>query len=257
MKKYSVLALSATLIALLGPGLGRAQAQARTALATASSEALTPVSAPARRADDPPDESRDPMASAGIGVKLGFAGIVASRLQVEREGRRYVSDVDARTGLHLALPIHLGGEGFGWTIEPYLSRSRIGRAVKDATGMANGSEDVELTALGAYTGPVVNLHLAEPFYLGVGFGARAAYVASDAFALGVDIYGRAPISATYYLAPQFALVAEVGLGYGGSIFAHKSRVVVDPTTNRSKSVTDDPLFGRALSWDFSVGVRLP
>jgi hypothetical protein len=138
-----------------------------------------------------------------------------------------------------------------------LSRSSVGHALRDENGVISGSEDVDLTAYGVYTGPVVNIHVISPLYLGLGVGVKGAYIANDGFDYAFDAYARAPLSATYYVTDQFALVAEVGLGYGLSIFADLPRVRIDPLTNKLKDVPEEPQVGKAFAWDCSLGVRLP
>jgi hypothetical protein len=244
---------------LLAGNESSAVAQPRHAVAMGAAQALsTPPAPELRRDDSTPQRDRTPIAPAGVGVKLGMAGMGAGKLTVSGGGdQSYTGRVDSRRGLHLAIPIHLGGSGFGFTLEPYLSRSSIGHTVKDASGLATGTEDAELTAYGVYFGPAVNIHVAQPLYLGVGVGVKGAYVASDDFDLALDAYGRVPLSATYYVTNQLAVVAELGLGYGVSIFADKPRPTYDASTGTVRNAKDDPRFGRAVTWDCTIGVRLP
>lgn len=193
----------------------------------------------------------------GIGLKLGMAGTGAGSLGTSSDGRGLEGEVDARRGLHLAIPLSVGGNGFGWTLEPYMSRSSIGRTTRDLMGAVTGREPVDLTAYGVYTGPVVQIHVANPLYVGVGLGVKGAYVANDGFDYAFDAYARVPLSVTYYVIDQLAVVAEFGLGYGISIFADQPRIRIDPVTNRPRTVPTSPQVGKSFAWDWSIGVRLP
>lgn len=198
------------------------------------------------------------MAVIGIGLKLGMAGTSAGSLASSSDGLSVDDEVDARRGLHLAIPLSVGGSGFGWTLEPYMSRSSIGRSTRDPTGVITGRrEQVELRAYGVYTGPVVQIHVANPVYVGIGLGVKGAYVANDGFDYAFDAYARVPLSVTYYVIDQLALVAELGLGYGISIFADQPRIRIDPLTNKPRTVPSDPQLGKSFAWDFSIGIRLP
>lgn len=230
-----------------------AHAQATPAVSNvtvAESSGQLAGSAPAHDAED--DDARHPMGWAGIGIKVGVAGVGAGKLTVMgHEGR-----TEGRTGVHVALPINLGGDGFGWTLEPFFSQSSVGHAVKDNTGNVVGAESVGLQALGIYTGPTINFHVMDPLYVGFGMGLKGAYLLNNSFEYAADVYGRVPVHATYYLSPKLALVAELGFGYGASVYGDKPRVVVDSARN-SRNVRDDPQFGVAYTWDATVGVRLP
>jgi hypothetical protein len=133
----------------------------------------------------------------------------------------------------------------------------VGTTTRDASGRPNGSVDNNTAAYGVYTGPTVNLHVVRSLYLGFGAGLKAAYVSSDGFSYGVDAYARVPVSATYYVANQVALVAEMGLGYGVSAYVSEPRTVVDPVTKRPVKVDSNALYGKSLTWDCTIGVRLP
>lgn len=209
-------------------------------------------STPAPESDAADKAERDPMGWAGIGLKVGVSGVGAGKLTVMgQEGR-----TEARTGVHVALPINLGGDGFGWTFEPFFGQSSVGHAVKDNVGNVVGAESVGLQALGIYTGPTINIHVMDPLYVGFGVGLKGAYLLNNSFEYAADVYGRVPVHATYYLSRKFALVAEVGFGYGASVYGDKTRVVVD-STGTARNATDDPQFGVAYTWDATIGVRLP
>jgi len=210
-------------------------------------------SAPASENDAADEAKRNPMGWAGVGVKVGVAGVSAGKLTVMgREAR-----TEGRMGLHVALPINLGGDGFGWTFEPFFGQASVGRAVKDNAGNVVGDQSVSLQALGIYTGPTFNFHAMDPLYVGFGLGIKGAYLLNNSFEYAADVYGRVPVHATYYLSPKLALVAEVGFGYGASAYVDKPHVVVDNATRAGRNVKDDPQVGLAYTWDATIGVRLP
>ena len=251
-----------------------AAAQARQAVSISGTPAAITVSSSARPLEDDSTTLRDPtpMGGASIGLNVGMAGSTVGEYTLKVDGVTVPGRIDSRQGLYVALPIHVGGDGFGWTFSPFMSRSSIGRDLKDAGGYVVGSQDTSLSAYGLYTGPVVNFHVAQPLYLGIGAGIKLAYVANDAFKYAGDAYGRVPLSATYYLTDQLALVAETGFGYGVSAFVDSGTVdgpdvvgvnggVSGPADIDSsadfRTTDEDPKFGKAFAWDFSVGVRLP
>ncbi len=258
MSSYRDLVLAAAMVGALVAGVrDRAQAQARQAVAVSGTSAMSMNPALPQRDDSEPERDRDPMGTVSIGVKVGMAGSGAGSLTLGSGGQSYTGRIDGRRGLHVAMPLQFGGSGFGFTLEPYLSKSSVGHALKDNQGVEVGAEDADLTAYGLYMGPTVNIQVARPLYLGIGVGLKGAYVMSKAFDLALDAYARAPISATYYVSNQFALVAELGLGYGVSMFADKPRVMFDARTASVRNVKDDPQFGKAFTWDCTLGVRLP
>jgi hypothetical protein len=231
-----------------------ANAQAKQAVSnSAVIESAGQFAAPAPENDAAAQAGRHPMSWAGIGVKVGAAGMSGGKLTVMGQESR----TDSRMGVHVAVPINLGGDGFGWTFEPYFSQSSVAHELKDGSGNAVGAENVNLNALGMYTGPTINIHVMDPLYVGFGVGIKGAYVLNGSFEYAADLYGRVPVHATYYLSRTFALVAEVGFGYGMSAFADKPRVVVDSDTRRAQNVKDDPQFGLAYTWDATIGIRLP
>jgi hypothetical protein len=171
----------------------------------------------------------------------------------------YEGRTDRRVGLHVSVPLYLGGSGFGWVIEPMLQRSEVLRSTKDELGNVTGSESVDVLGLGGYTGPLVNIQATRALYMGIGLGAKVLYLTNDAFDYALDLYGRVPVSGTYYVNDHLALMVELGLGYGVSVFADKPTPVVsdDENTLLVRNASDDPEFGSAFAWDLSFGVRLP
>lgn len=229
---------------------GSASAQAKQAV---SNVTLAGSSQLTGRADSSDEARKHPMGWAGIGVKVGVAGMTTGKLTVMGQQGR----TDGRMGMHVAVPITLGGDGFGWNFEPYYMQSSIVHETKDSQGSVRGSANVGLTSLGMYTGPVFNIHATDPLYIGFGFGVKGAYLMNKGFDYAADLYGRVPVHATYYFNRTIAMTAEVGFGYGASAFADKPRVMIDPVSRSLKNVKDDPLFGLAYTWDATIGVRIP
>jgi hypothetical protein len=192
--------------------------------------------APARERDEDAEESKDPMGWFGFGVKVGYAYVGSSSITVDAPPVMGIAvplsetfTTPARNGLQLSAPINLGGDGFGWVLEPFYNFNNI-------------------TSRGLYTGPTFNLHLADPFYLGFGFGVKVGWLKADTLNFGIDIGGRVPFTATLYLADSFALVAEVGIGYTAT------GLIPKPAAGQQAS---DLTFGSAFAWDFGCGFRFP
>ena len=201
--------------------------------------------------DDAGERAAKPMGWAGLGLKTGLAGMGRGKVSVY--GERF----DSRSGLMVALPIYLGGQGFGWTLEPYMALSTTTGELRDTSGNVSGTREVSLRAYGIYTGPQVQIQVARPVYVGFGLGVKGAYLANDGFDYAIDLYARVPVSATYYVSDNLALVAEVGFGYGASIFADVPRIEVNPITGDVQNAQSDPTIGTAFTWDASFGIRLP
>jgi hypothetical protein len=251
------LGLASTALAVGFCCLSAASAQAQAAPAVSNVAVVESSGQFASYATPPQNDAaeeaeRNPMGWAGIGVKVGVAGVGAGKFTVMGEETR----TQGRMGLHVALPINLGGDGFGWTLEPFFGQSSVGRAVKDNVGNVVGDASVNLHAIGIYTGPTFNFHALDPLYVGFGLGVKGAYLLNDSFQYAADVYGRVPVHATYYLSNKLALVAEVGFGYGASAYADKARVVVDASGSK-RNVNDDPRLGLAYTWDTTIGVRFP
>jgi hypothetical protein len=221
--------------------------------AQGGASALTPPDPSAQLNDDEKEAHEHPMSWAGIGVKVGLASIATGKGNIYGQQGR----IDSRMGAHVAVPINLGGEGASFTLEPYFSRSDVSHDVKDTAGVVTGTSSVGLSAYGVYLGPTFNIHVARPLYLGFGFGVKGAYLQNNAFDYAFDAYARVPLHGTYYVNNSLAFVAEVGLGYGASVFVDKPTIVVDPVTRSVRNTRDDPQFGTAFTWDASFGVRLP
>jgi hypothetical protein len=144
-----------------------------------------------------------------------------------------------RDGLLLSATLHLGGDGFGWDIEPYLMFAK------------------SALALGAYSGPKFDIHVADPLYFGFGFGFKVAYVVADGWEHGADIGGRIPVRFTYYVTRNLALVVEGSFGAGVSGYLKEQQTITDPRTGQPLGTVPKMSFGAARVWDLSVGVRFP
>jgi hypothetical protein len=220
-------------------GLLAGSASAQEAAPAAEPSLATSASEPAA-IDEGSEESKDPMGWIGLGLKLGVAG----NGEGEFETSGVTGTIDSRTGFNLALAINMGGDGFGWLIEPYLNLA----SVEGVDAVTLAKKDYGVTTFGLYTGPSINIHIMDPLYIAVGAGLKLGYSSSDAFDLGLDVFGRVPVTGTYYIMDDVAAVAELGLGYGVTGFASVPNTVdTDPDVN----------FGSALTWDFSVGARWP
>ena len=146
----------------------------------------------------------------------------------------------SRFGVQLSLPVQLGGAGVGFRIEPMFNFSSSARSY------------------GVYVGPTFSYRVIDPLYLGFGLGLKAAWVDADAWKYGGDFQGRIPLTVTYYVVQDVAMVLEFAYGGGVSVFANESRVVSNPLTGlRLSSKTPEATFGIGRSWDLSVGVRFP
>lgn len=245
-KKWMIAGL---MTALAGSFAGSASAQ----------EASSAAAAEAQKEDGGAQEEakRHPMGWAGIGLKLGVAGVGSGSFEMNNpiyDPSGMASDVgvdpapgycptdspkcrvetNSRTGFQLTLAITLGGDGFGWDIDPYMN-------------FASGA-----MAAGFYTGPKFDIHIIDPLYIGFGFGLKAAYVMTDDFDYAADLYGRVPIRGTYYLKNDLGIVAELGFGYGYSGY-----VALPQTLANGEETDTDIQFGSAMTWDFQVGTRWP
>lgn len=146
---------------------------------------------------------------------------------------------EARRGVHVAIPLQLGGSIVGFRLEPYMTLSSAAKAY------------------GVYTGPTFEFHIAQPLYLGLGFGLKAAWVKDQDWKYAADIYGRIPMRATYYVADDFALVLEFGFGAGASGYVSELKDIINPVTGKRIARRQDITFGFGRTWDLSLGVRFP
>ena len=145
----------------------------------------------------------------------------------------------SRFGFQLSLPIQLGGEGVSFRLEPTF-------------GFADGAQ-----SYGLYFGPAFNFHVYQNLYLGFGLGVKGGWLKADDWRYAGDVFGRIPLTATYYLIDDLALVIDFGFGIGVSGY-YTDRVVRDPRTNRPiAKKAPDATFGVAGTWDLSFGLRFP
>jgi hypothetical protein len=224
-------------------------------LASAQDASTTTAAEPAKK--------KQPMGMFAIGLKFGTAHVRSGTIenptyisgadqlpedQLEQYGltsARGCDPVDrrcrtaARRGYYLAIPIQLGGTGVGFRVEPTVSWGDT------------------FAAYGAYAGPTFEFHIAEPFYLGFGFGLKAAYVLPDQWEYAVDVYGRIPVWATLYLTDGLALVGEFAFGAGASGYVSELRNVYNPIDMQALGSRRDITFGFGRTWDVSIGLRFP
>ncbi|MDB4977724.1 MAG: hypothetical protein JWN48_6065 [Myxococcaceae bacterium] len=231
---------------------------------TESSAAPVTTGPTVAAADVSPIESkshRDPMNAFAFGLKVGLASVgtgnvknptyvpAIAALPADQLAKYALTgsgcDVidkrchtPARRGFNLSLPMQIGGSGVGFRVEPYLTISADARAY------------------GVYTGPTFEFHVAQPLYLGFGLGLKAAYVKVEPWKYAGDVYGRIPLSATWYVLDDLALTFELGFGAGASGYYREVRNIVIPTTGRTVN-KKDIAFGFGRIWDLSVGFRFP
>jgi len=192
-----------------------------------------------------PEEEKDPMAGIGIGLKLGYLNYGKGSFEATVSGTKIKTNIASRDGLTVSIPINLGGSGFGWLFEPYLGATS------------------QIKSIGLITGPTIVFHLVDPLYLGVGIDLRVGWLLSSGIDMGADLYGRIPITATYYVIPDLGIVAELGIGYGATGIKYKDMPAIDPTTGfpilDSNGQPKKLPFGLGTSYqiDFSLGVRWP
>jgi hypothetical protein len=268
-------ALLSTLLATVPEGSrGRAAAQSPTPAGGASGlatphPARTPAEGEAARiAISRAGAIHDPMPWASLAFRLGMAqvhagtvknpaynAVVAERVaqlgkeNVEKTGIMLdgssctLIDRTCRTagrfGAHVVAAVHLGGDGFGWDLEPYAT---FGSASQ---------------AYGLYTGAKLDVQIAPPAYVGVGLGFRAAYVKAEGWRYGADLGARIPLQATLYVLPQLALSMDVGFGVGATGYVSRTDTIVDPVSQKPLGKAPRMTFGAARTWDLSVGVRFP
>jgi hypothetical protein len=240
MQKRNV--MGALVLGLTGLLAGPASAQeAVQASAGATSEG---------QEDSASEGEKDPMGWIGIGLKIGAGG----NGQGEFEAGGVKTTIDSRAGMQLSIPINMGGDGFGWMLEPYLN---VLSSVKGMDAATLTVKDMNVTTFGLYTGPTINIHVMDPLYIAIGAGLKLGYSTSDAFDLGLDVFGRVPVTGTWYFMEDIAAVAELGLGYGLTGYAAVPYTTTDPSTGQPTVVEPELEFGSALTWDFSVGARWP
>jgi hypothetical protein len=251
--------------------LGLFSALTHPALAEAPAAANTPKTAqPVVDPEEPEDDDdEDPMGWLSIGLKVGFGHIAASDLEnpVYSEDLAMAAEsltpeqramygfgdgesctviekrcrLGARAGMRVAVLLALGGDGLGWDIEPYM--------------WITGSR----RAFGGYTGPKLDLHLADPLYLGIGAGLAVARIHADHYDYGIDIMGRIPVRLTWYMGPNFGLILEFAFGAGATGYASKASTVTPDPMQPGVQVTTSPelTFGTGRTWDATLGVRFP
>jgi len=239
---------------------------ATTASASANTVATGPTPAASARLSNPVPSATpkkpSPMGPFALGLQVGMASIgtgdipnptyVSSARTLDQSALRAAGLIGtggcdivdkrcrtvARRGVHLSLPIQLGGTGVGLRVEPFVTIAP------------------SATAYGVYSGPTFEFHVAKPLYLGFGFGVKAAWVKADDWQYAGDLYGRIPAHATVYVTDDFALVAEFAFGGGGSGYVSEARSIVLPN-GTVVAKKQNVQFGLGRTWDFSFGIRFP
>jgi hypothetical protein len=146
----------------------------------------------------------------------------------------------SRFGVQLSLPIQLGGDGVGFRVEPMFNFSSATKSY------------------GLYAGPTFSYRVLDPLYLAFGLGLKGAWVDDVAWKYGGDIHGRIPLTVTYYVIQDVAMVLEFAWGGGVSVFANESRRVTNPFSGVPlSSKTPESTFGIGRAWDVTIGVRFP
>jgi hypothetical protein len=145
----------------------------------------------------------------------------------------------SRRGVRLSFPLQIGGSIIGFRLEPYMALASAAKAY------------------GVYMGPTFEFRVADPLYLGFGFGLQVAWVKDDSWKYAADIYGRIPLRVSYYVIDQLALVLEFGFGAGASGYVSELRDVINPATGRRIARRTDMTFGFGRTWDLSIGIRFP
>lgn len=242
---------------------------ARVRADTADTDGASQQGPSLERNDEPdkPREKKKPMGGYAFGLKLGMGKVgvgkvdnpayipalvpianMFSEAQLEQAGiiGDGCSPIEARCrtpsrfGLQLSLPIQIGGTGVGFVLEPMFTFAS------------------EAKAYGLYMGPTFNFHIHADLYFGFGFGLKAAWVKADGWKYAGDLHGRVPLTVTYYVVDDFALVAEFAFGGGASMFANEHRTIRNPLNGQVLSNdTLDVTFGFGRAWDLTFGVRFP
>lgn len=165
--------------------------------------------------------------------KVGFAYYGAGDITLNG----ITSTVPSRSGARIALGLALGGDGFGFDIEPFFTH-------ESGTGWTSNT-------VGAYFGLAYRLQFGR-FFPHIGLGLQSGYLMDDGIDLGLELHGRVPIGVTWYLLDDLGLVAELGIGYGATAIKFKL-----PPAAPGVTVDDAIKFAPALSMDFTVGIRWP
>jgi hypothetical protein len=234
---------------------------------TLSAPTETATTAEVEAAEAREEGRTDPMPWASLAVRVGVAQVRSGKIKNPTYNAAYAAQAaqlppeaiaasgyvgggactildtkcrtDGRFGFHLVAALHLGGDGFGWDLEPYFT---------------HGASSL---AYGLYTGPKFDIHAADPLYVGFGFGVRAAYVQADGWLYGADLGARVPLHAVLYVTDDLAVELDFGIGLGASGYMSKQIDVMNPVTGASLARAPRLTFGLARTWDLSIGLRFP
>jgi hypothetical protein len=118
--------------------------------------------------------------------------------------------------------------------------------------------------VGGFTGPAFRFHI-KRLYFSIGAGLQVGYLTDDNYDLGLDLYGRFPVSVTYYVADGLGLMFEFGFGWGAtgvrptaSSFGNLNNLppqIRDELNRRVDSF--DIQFARSGLFDCAIGLRFP
>jgi len=141
-------------------------------------------------------------------------------------------NIDNRHALIVKYSFNLGGRGFSSEIAP----------VYQYEESSNGFGTFH--AVGLYIG--INWRWRWwNFVPSAGFGIKTNYLMGENIEYGVEIYGRFPVSLTWYLAGNFNLILEFAPSYG--VVGIKSE----------KFNLDELHLGHGFAIDFNIGTRFP
>lgn len=187
-----------------------------------------------------------------IAPKLGYATVGEGSFETEVSdgmgGKKKITiDTAARSGLRLAVDLAMGGDALGFDISPFVT-------------FESDDADNSSTAFGAYTGLAWRQALTPGWRLHTGAGLQAAYLDADALDLGLELFARVPVGATWQVTPAVGAVVEFGLGYGATGLKGKAPekpavCATSPDLPGCDVEAPDLEFGTGLVWDFSLGAR--
>jgi len=194
----------------------------------------------------------DPMGGVGLGLKAGYLffgeteyeQVVPVTLPPDISSQLQKRVQPSRGAPTVGLELFLGnGLGFAWDSEVYL--------------MFDDS-----LVIGGFMGPAFRFHI-KRLYVSLGAGLRVGYLTDDSLDAGLDLYGRIPISLTYYVSDGLGLMFEFGFGWGGTGVKFKEAPVV-PGLSPEQQAQFDALasdfnfqFAKTGTFDGAIGLRFP
>lgn len=197
------------------------------------------------------------MGWASIGLLLGVAGNGPATVNLDLDAADVHGDIEARRGFYMALPIRLGGDGLAFLLQPVMQMSKVNYRKRDSYGNDFGIQEASVVGLGAYLGPDYYARVSKSIYVGGGFGFKGLYSSDSAFDYAGELSVRVPVHVSYYVTRTLGVIGEVGVGYGGAVFASAPQPSFDPYSGDISLDAGDPRFGFGWTWDVSFGVSLP